>query len=164
MTSDARLYSYDIDPTSRDEAKRVFAGEPRFTYLHKSQTDFDAVDIEGRPIDLCFIDAAHSLDLNQKTWRRITPYLAPEALVAVHDTRIWHREHFNPTSAEYAAKKPDGWLDADIFQPHREEREFDNWVCAQREGWIVVHLHTTAALRHGLSLLQRMEALPTAKA
>jgi predicted O-methyltransferase YrrM len=164
MTSDARLYSYDIDPTSRDIAKRAFTGEPRFTYLHKSQTDFDPVDIEGRPIDLCFIDAAHFLDLNQKTWRRIAPYLAPGALVAVHDTGTWHRDHFQPKNAEYAAQKSNGWLDADVFQPHREEREFVNWVCAQHDGWTSVHLHTTATLRHGLSLLQREGALPTTKA
>jgi predicted O-methyltransferase YrrM len=164
MTPDARLYSYDLNPPSRDIAKWAFAGEPRFTYLHKSQTDFDPVDIEGGPIDLCFIDASHVLELNQKTWRRIAPCLAPSALVAVHDTGTWHRKHFNPATAVHAAQKPDGWLDADVFQPHREEREFVNWVCVQHDGWTAVHLHTTATLRHGLSLLQRVGALPTTKA
>jgi len=163
MGSDSRLYSYDIDLLSRDIAERVFAGEPRFTYLHKSQTEFDPLDIEGRPIDFCFIDAAHFLDLNEETWRRIAPNLAPGALVAVHDTGTWHRELFKPKHTEHAAQNPDGWLDADIFQPHREEREFINWVCAQHDGWTAVHLHTTTTLRHGLTLLQRVAALPTTK-
>jgi predicted O-methyltransferase YrrM len=163
MTSDARLYSYDIDANSRDIAERAFGGEPRFTYLHKSQTDFDPADIEGRLIDFCLIDAAHFLDLNQKTWRRISPYFAPGALVAVHDTGTWHRQHFSKVNAEYAAQKPDGWLDAHTFQPHPEERHFVNWVSSQHEGWTAEHLHTTATLRHGLSLLQRVGPLQTAR-
>ena len=161
MTSDARLYSYDINLTSSDIAKRDFASDPRFTYLHKSQIEFDGVDIEHRPIDLCFIDAAHSLDLNQKTWRCIAPCLAPSAIVAVHDTGTWHRKHFGPVNAEHAAQKADDWLSADEFQPYREEREFVNWVCAEHDGWIAVHLHTTATLRHGLTLLQRPGTLST---
>ena len=164
MTSDARLYSYDVDPVSRDIAQRIFAKDPRFTYLHKSQTDFDPVDIECRRIDLCFIDSAHSLDLNQETWRCIVPCLAPSALVAVHDTGTWHRKHFNPVNAKHAAQTAEGWLSADEFQPYREEREFVNWVCAQHDGWTATHLHTTATLRQGLSLLQRAGALPTTKA
>jgi hypothetical protein len=35
--------------------------------LHKSQTEFDPVDIEYRPIDLCFLMEAIFSDLNQKS-------------------------------------------------------------------------------------------------
>jgi hypothetical protein len=153
MTADARLYSYDISQNSQNIAKRAFAADPRFT-------EFDAMDIEHRPIDLCFFDGGHVLDLNQKTWRCIAPWLAPSALVVVHDTGTWHRANFNPIVSGHVAQKPSDWLDANLFQPHREEREFVNWICMQPDGWSAVHLHTTATLRHGLSLLQRTRPLP----
>jgi predicted O-methyltransferase YrrM len=60
MTAEARLYSYDISQNSQNIAKRAFAADPRFTFLHKSQTEFDPVDIEHRPIDLCFLMEAMS--------------------------------------------------------------------------------------------------------
>src|SRR6516164_8860815 len=71
--------------------------------------------------------------------------------------------HFSPTGAEHATQRSDGWLDADTFQPRREEREFVNWVCAQHDDWTAMYLRTTATLRHGLSLLQRVAAPPTSK-
>jgi predicted O-methyltransferase YrrM len=161
MPADSKLFSFDIDPMSRDIATDVFAADSRFTYRQKSQADFAATDVNGRSIDLCFFDASHDLDLNQETWRRVLASLAPNALVLVHDTGIWNRQHLTPTLAKNASQRPDNWLSADDFQPHPDEREFVNWICAQGGGWVPVHLHTCATLRHGLTLLQRIGLLPT---
>jgi predicted O-methyltransferase YrrM len=132
MPKDSKLFSFDIDPSSRDIAAACFAQDDRFTYHHKSQTDFLSSDICERTIDCCFIDAAHDLGLNQRTWNQILPSLAPNALVLVHDTGTWRRRHLTPAFAEYASQRPDNWLSADEFQPHPDEREFVNWVCGRR--------------------------------
>jgi predicted O-methyltransferase YrrM len=161
MPADSKLFSFDIDPLSRAIAIDVFAADSRFAYHHKSQTDFAGSDIDGRTIDLCFIDASHNLGLNKEMWHRVLPSLAPNALVLVHDTGTWSRHHLTRASAEYAAQRPDNWLSANVFQVHPDEREFVNWICAQDGGWVPVHLHTDATLRHGLTLLQRIGLLPT---
>jgi predicted O-methyltransferase YrrM len=161
MPDDSKLFSFDIDPTARDIAADAFAGDSRFTYRHKSQANFVSDDVDGYVIDLCFIDAAHDLYLNQETWRRVLPSLAPNALVLVHDTGTWSRHRLTPTFAEYAAQRPDNWLNVDVFQPHPDEREFVNWICSQGGGWTAIHLHTEATLRHGITLLQRVGALRT---
>lgn len=160
MPADSKLFSFDISSRAHDIAA-VFVGDKRFTYRHKSQTDFVPDDVHGRTIDLCFIDASHDLRLNQETWRRVLPSLAPNALVLVHDTGTWSRHRLTPVFAEYAAQKPENWLSIDVFQPHPDERKFVNWICSQGGGWMPIHLHTEATLRHGLTLLQRVGALRT---
>ena len=161
MGPDAKLYSFDIDPLSREIATTAFAREGRFKYIHKSQTDFEAGDVDGRMVDFCFIDAAHDLTLNQETWRRIALHLSERAIVAVHDTGTWHRERFTSRHVEIAAKSPQNWIGADVFQPHKDERQFVNWICEQPGGWSALHLHTNNTIRHGVTVLQRGGALPT---
>ncbi len=160
MPANSKLFSFDISPRAHDIAA-VFAGDSRFTYRHKSQTDFAPEDVDGCTIDLCFIDASHDLYLNQETWRRVLPSLAPNALVLVHDTGTWSRHCLTPVFAKHAAQKPENWLSVDLFQPHPDERKFVNWICSQGGGWMPIHLHTEATLRHGLTLLQRVGALWT---
>lgn len=156
-----RLFSYDVSKDSRDLAEYVFGSDERFVFIHKSQTDFDPDDVGHRPIDLCFIDAAHSLDLNKETWIRISGQMANDGLVLVHDTGVWARERMSASQLSYAESRPDQWLSHDEFQPHPEERQFMNWICQIDADWTPVHFHTTRVLRHGLSLLQRRRTLNT---
>ena len=86
LPPDARLFSYDIDTDSARRAETEFHFDPRLTFIGKSQTAFEPEDLAGRKIDFAFFDAAHELDLNQETFRRILPHLAAEATIAVHDT------------------------------------------------------------------------------
>lgn len=159
MTPDAQLYSYDIDAESQRRALTEFAFDQRFHFLAKSQTDFAAEDIGNRKIDFVFFDAAHELDLNQATFRKILPHLAAEAMVAVHDTGLWHRRHFGTIHREFVEEMPGEWESADLYAHQPGEREFIDWIQATEPGFGALHFHTSETLRHGFTLLQRQRRL-----
>ncbi|MBX3425607.1 MAG: class I SAM-dependent methyltransferase [Pirellulales bacterium] len=160
LDEDALLVSFDVSDVSARHARRAFSQRANFRFVQKSQTDFAPADVDGRPVELVFLDAAHELDLNQATWRRLLPALAPEAIVAIHDTGLWAREHFLPVHREFAATRPEAWLDAERFAHQPGEREFVNWILDEFPEFSVIHLHSTRRLRHGLTLLQRRRSLP----
>ena len=86
MDADARLYAFDVDPVCDQVAQRRFGDEPRLTYRRRAQQDLTAADVDGRTVDLVFIDGAHDAELNGQAFERLLPMLAPNAVVAIHDT------------------------------------------------------------------------------
>jgi predicted O-methyltransferase YrrM len=157
----ARLVSFDIKPESKARAESEFACFRNFRYIEKSQAEFDPADLDGEMADFVFIDASHDLALNQQTFTRLIPALAPVAIVAVHDTGIWHRKHFLQKHVDYSAGKDERWLTPEWYQHQIDEREFVNWIFDQHPEFSQMHFHTTATMRHGLTLLQRRGKLPT---
>jgi predicted O-methyltransferase YrrM len=158
----ARLVSFDIKPESKVRAHSEFSCFKNFRYIEKSQADFDPADLGGSSADFVFIDASHDLALNQETFKRLIPALSPMAVIAVHDTGLWHRKHFLPKHVEYSAGKDERWLTPELYQHQIDEREFVNWIFDQYPEFSQIHFHATATLRHGLTLVQRREKLPTA--
>lgn len=159
LEPDARLFSYDIDGNSKKRAETEFTFDRRFQFLAKSQTDFDPKDIGGGEIDFVFFDAAHELHLNQETFGKIAPHLAPEAMMAVHDTGVWNRSHFAPIHETFTREMPGVWLDGQTYAHQPGEREFIDWVTATCPEFTALHFHSTRTLRHGFTLLQRKRAL-----
>ncbi len=159
LAPDARLFSYDVDAESERRARSEFAFDRRFTFLAKSQTDFDPDDTGSREINFVFFDAAHELALNQETFRRILPHLAPDAMIAVHDTGVWNRAHFCTIHETFAREMPGQWLDSETYAHQPGERAFIDWISATHPDFVALHFHSTRTLRHGFSLLQRRRAL-----
>jgi predicted O-methyltransferase YrrM len=162
MPEGARLHSFDISEGAEEVARTQFAGAPNFTFHRTSQTDIEPAHVGGEPIDLVFLDAAHDLELNQRTWERLQTMLAPRATIAVHDTGTWSRKRMLAQHDAYAATAGTqaGWLSDDEYQHQRDERLFVNWILETHPHFGTVHLHTTDTLRHGLTLLQRRDPLP----
>ncbi|HRC86907.1 MAG TPA: class I SAM-dependent methyltransferase [Thermoanaerobaculia bacterium] len=158
----ARLVSFDIAESARELAEGYLGGLPGFRYIHKSQTDLSASDFDGQKIDLVLLDAAHDVELNQRAYRALEPCLAPGAVIAVHDTGVWQRSTMRPSHHERARERPAGWFDAEQYQPWPEERQFVNWLRQAHPELAQLHLHSERTVRHGLTLLQRSEALPIA--
>jgi len=154
MDSDALLFSYDVSEESATRARRELGFDSRFKFLHKSQTDFDESDIDSRSIDLAFFDAAHDLDLNQKTFLKVLPQLSPSAMVVVHDTGLWSKPFFSQAHHAFAEAAPAGWITNDLYAHQPDEREFVDWIRSSYEGFSSVHLHSANTLRHGMTLLQ----------
>jgi len=95
----------------------------------------------------------------------IAPGLAPNELVVVHDTETWHRANFNPIVSGHAAQKPGDLLEANLFQPHREEREFVNRICVRPDGWnacIFTLLRLSATAFHCSSVRDHLPITGTA--
>ncbi|RYE37348.1 MAG: class I SAM-dependent methyltransferase, partial [Hyphomicrobiales bacterium] len=159
MTPDAELFSYDIDAESQRRAQDELGFDARLHFFAKSQTDFAADDIGGKPIDFVFFDAAHELDLNQLTFQKILPHLAADAMIAVHDTGLWHRAHFGELHREFVEEMPGKWESADCYAHQPGEREFIDWIRTIEPAFGALHFHSTATLRHGFSLLQRQRWL-----
>jgi hypothetical protein len=156
-----QFYSYDIDDTAERIARARFQRFPNFHFLRKSQADFCAADIGDQPIDLCFLDASHLLELNQATFRKLEGSLSEGAVIVVHDTGTWVKEFFSPTHTGHAAKVPGNWISQNEFQPCKEEREFVNWVLTDCPGFSQIHLHSRRTLRNGMTLIQKSRPLPT---
>ena len=159
LPEDGRLYSYDIDPESIRRAEKEFNFDRRFTFIAKSQSDFDPRDIDHQKIDFVFFDAAHALELNVATFNRIFSQLAPEAMVAVHDTGLWHRSHFAPIHETFAKENAGEWKNRELYAHQPGERAFIDWILAEHPEITAIHFHSTRTLRHGFSLLQRMRSL-----
>lgn len=159
LPADSQLFSYDIDPESIKRAKSEFCFDRRFTFIGKSQTEFDVAHINQQKIDFVFFDAAHELDLNQTTFRKIVDHLAAEGMVAIHDTGLWSREHFARIHHEFEREMPGEWVTENLYAHQPGERQFIDWILLEYPEFSALHFHTTGTLRHGFSLLQRKRSL-----
>lgn len=159
LEPDARLYSFDIDPQSEALARELFSHDQRLRFARKPQDEITAEDIDNRQIELLFIDASHELVINQRTFAAIEPLLGERALLAIHDTGTWSREHLPASHAEHAARRPGQWL-GDEYAHQPEERRFVNWIGEAHPRFAQIHLHSRWTLRHGLTLLQAGGPLP----
>jgi len=159
LSADARLYSYDIDADSIKRAKTEFGFDRRFSFIGKSQTDFHPEDIDSQEIDFVFFDAAHELDLNIETFNGVVHHLAAEAMIAIHDTGLWHRKHFAPIHETFTREHPGVWQDGDLYAHQPGERAFIDWILAEYPEFAAIHFHSTRTLRHGFTLLQRKRRL-----
>lgn len=156
LPADAQLFSYDIDPHAEQIASHQFPKDRRFNFLRKSQSDFAQTDIGGRPIDMVFFDASHDLQTNQNTFTAIQTALSDDSIVCIHDTGAWQRTLFTPAQHDFVKQTgPEYWLDESLYLHRNEERMFVNWILDTYPPFQAVHLHSTRALRHGISILQR---------
>lgn len=159
MPPDARLFSFDIAQDSIVRAKTEFSFDHRFTFIGKSQTEFESADIGNREIDFVFFDAAHELDLNQESFRRVECCLAAGATVAIHDTGLWHRAHFAPIHETFVREMPGAWVNEELYAHQPGEREFVDWILSAYSDFTALHFHSEGTLRHGFTLLQRKRPL-----
>ena len=162
---ECRVFSYDIDGESEEIARRCLGHMKNFRFIRKSQADFLSTDIENRKIDLCFVDASHNLELNLKTFELIRPHLAEAAIVAVHDTGVWHRRFFKDYHHAWIdsdkGKETGRWIDAERYQQAMSERLFVNALLRNHPDFSQIHLHSAHTLRNGITLLQKGALLIT---
>jgi len=150
MSSDARLFSYDITEASRKLAMKI--EDKRFKFVFKSQSEFEPSDVDNRLIDLVLFDAAHDFQLNVTTFQKLIGSLMATALIVVHDTGAWYgnlkglmtpQGHFSNELASSAY----------IHQPG--ERAFVNWAKETMKDFNQIHLHSTSKFRHGMTVFQK---------
>jgi predicted O-methyltransferase YrrM len=157
LDADARLYSFDIDERCIPIARDRFGHDPRFTFRVRSQAELSPDDIDGREADFVFLDASHELDLNRLTFQRLLPLMAPNAILAVHDTGTIPRHFVRPD--HYWNESEIGWMD-DEREVMPGERAFMNWLLDEHPEFSQVHFHSQQTVRCGLTVLQRSAALP----
>jgi predicted O-methyltransferase YrrM len=156
LDSDARLYSFDIDERCAPIARDLFGHDPRFTFRVRSQAELTGEDIDGREADFIFLDASHELDLNRETFRRLLPLMAPDAILAVHDTGTVPRRFVVP--GHYWLDSDAGWI-GDEREVMPGERAFLNWLLDEHPEFSQVHFHSRRTVRCGITLLQRSAPL-----
>ena len=145
----SQLYSYDISNDAKNIARRAFGKRNNFFFVQKSQADFSPADVDGRQVDLVFLDALHDLETNKLTFQRLLAALADSALVVIHDTGTWM------TLPTGVSEDWEAWLSTGEYQHQRDERLFVNWLRTSHSEFAQIHLHTTDVFRHGLTVLQR---------
>jgi hypothetical protein len=162
---DCRVFSYDHSKSAAEAARKYFGHFKNFRLIGKSQADFSPEDIENRKIDLCFLDAAHDLAGNLKSFELIQPCLSETAIVAVHDTGTWQRRFFTDRHHAFLTSdfgmKHGRWLDAEQFQPSADDRLFVNRLLSNHPNFSQIHLHSANTLRNGITLLQKASPLVT---
>ena len=158
LDAEGRLYSFDIDPECEARARELFGHDPRFVFRMRSQTELSSEDIDRRPADLVFLDAAHELSLNQATFARLLPLMAPEAILAVHDTGTVPRELF--PDWHWLLQTSEGWVDGE-YEGQPGERAFMNWLLKEHPEFSQIHLHSRHVIRCGITLVQR--SMPLAR-
>jgi len=150
MSSDARLYSYDISNASMRFAGKI--RDSRFRFILKSLTAFVPSDTDNRPIDLAFFDASHDFDLNVAAFEKVKGCLNERGLVVVHDTGAHYVDsnRCQTPTGYFLGGQPDAGY---IHQPN--ERKFVNYIRKSDQNFEQIHLHCTTKFRHGLTVLQR---------
>jgi predicted O-methyltransferase YrrM len=156
LDADARLYSFDVEPACAASASQQFGHDPRFTFRLRSQTELTSADIDERPADFVFFDAAHELDLNQTAFQRLLPLMSPDAILAVHDTGTVPRALFPPW--HWLLRESENWVE-DEYEHQPDERAFVNWILERHSEFAQIHLHSRRTVRCGLTLLQRSAPL-----
>jgi predicted O-methyltransferase YrrM len=157
LDADSRLYSFDIDERCAARARELFGHDPRFTFRVRSQAELTPNDIDGREADFVFLDASHELDLNRETFERLVPLMAPDAILAVHDTGTVPRSFVR--SDHYWRSSEAGWI-GDEREVMPGERAFLNWLLEEHPSFSQVHFHSRETVRCGITLLQRSAPLP----
>ena len=150
MSSDARLYSYDISDASMRLARRIH--DERFRFILKSQAEFESSDVDNRLVDLAFFDGSHDFGLNVTAFEKVRKCLSERALIVVHDTGEWYNnvKGFQTAKGHFVAGSTGGGY---IHQP--DERRFVNYIRVNMDDFDQIHLHSTSKFRHGLTVLQR---------
>ena len=156
MDAEARLYSFDIDPSCAARAREL-SHDKRFTFRLRSQDEITSADIDGRPVDFLFLDGAHEIDTNRRAFRAVLPLLAPNAIVAVHDTGAIPR-HLTP-DGHWTLAVTQRWVDGE-YEHQPDERGFVNSLLDAHPEFSQIHLHSRRAFRHGITLLQKNGPLP----
>ncbi len=142
LDEDTKLYSYDINAATPHN-------DIRFKFYKKSQTEFEFSDVENRKIDLAFFDDGHLFDLNSVAFTKIVDYLAPNAIIVVHDTglHVVKKESFEICVCDF-----ENYCGA----AHQyDERRFINWIISNYPEWEIIHLHSFNIFRHGFTILQK---------
>ena len=150
MSSDARLFSYDISEASMKSARKI--RDKRFKFIFKSQTEFAPSDVDNRMIDLAFFDAAHDFQLNVETFEKLIGSLSARALIVVHDTGAWYGD-FKGLETPQGHFLNESASSGYIHQPG--ERAFVNYIRENMKDFDQIHLHCTSKFRHGMTVLQR---------
>lgn len=158
LPEDALLASYDVDEDSAARARVEFAGLKGFRFLHMSQDAFEPADVDGRALDFVFFDAAHFLDLNQRTFEKILPHLSSRAMIAIHDTGVWNPKFLKDVHRDFVSEMPTRETAGGNIIHQPGEREFVEWIRAEFPEFQAIHLHSDRTLRHGLTLLQKTSA------
>lgn len=158
LTKDARLFSYEVDETAVKRAKNEFPRDPRFQLLQKPQQEFHPADIGFEPIDFLFFDGTHEGRINSETFRAVLPFLAPQAIVAIHDTGLWSLSAKPILPASWATEDG-GWLGADLFAHQAGERRFVNYILETYPEFSLIHFHSERVFRNGLTLIQKKKVL-----
>lgn len=158
LDADARLYSIDVDPAQAARAQRLLGHDARFAFKVLSQDAVSAEVTDNRPADLVFLDASHDLELNQATFERLLAVMAPDAVLAIHDTGAIPRELV--PEGHWWLQSDAGWI-GDQREVRPDERAFVNWIRERHPEFEQLHLHSRQTMRLGLTLLQRGAPLPT---
>ncbi|CAB4151921.1 COG4122 Predicted O-methyltransferase [uncultured Caudovirales phage] len=148
MDADAELHSFD---NTKDAGHAMaHTQDARFNFYPMSQDEFWKTQIDK--IDFVFLDASHDMELNKNTFLQIKDKLNPKAIIAVHDTGTWIGGNVFDAEA--------GYLDANGNWVHCPgEIDFVNWLKANHKDFEQIHFHSSRQIRHGITLLQRYEAL-----
>ena len=157
LDPEARLYSFDLDPTCAERACEALGHDPRFVFRTRSQTELTAEDIDGRVADFVFLDASHDLALNQVTFERLRPLMARDATLAIHDTGTMPRSLV--PRGHWWLHTAMGWV-GDEREVEPDERAFVNWLLAEHPEFSQIHMHSAHTLRCGITLVQRSAPLP----
>jgi predicted O-methyltransferase YrrM len=142
LDEDGKLYSYDINPATSHNDKRL-------KFYQKSQTEFLFSDVDNRKIDLAFFDDGHIFDINTNAFVKVIEYLAPNAVIVVHDTglHVVKKEPFQMGSCDF-----ENFCGA---AHQHDERRFINWIIENYPNWSVIQLHSFNIFRHGFTILQK---------
>jgi len=161
MDRDSVLYSYDISEDAKKIATKVFNKFRNFTFLYKSQLDFQPSDIGNKKIDLLYMDAVYETEMNIQTFDKFKASLNDAAIIALHDTGTWQRKCMDQSHLTYASKKPQNWLNENEFQQQKGQREFCNALMSKNPDYSVIHFHCPSAIRPGITLIQKRNLLKT---
>ena len=148
------VYSVDCEQSRKYIASIRFGSLKNFKLITKMQEEIAPEDYDFRMIDIVFFDGSHDFQSNIITFKKIENDLSPSALVIVHDTGVWARNHMELIHQEFTMNKPsDFWDENGDFYHQLEERFFMKWLLQQ--GWSGVNFFTKSTLRHGLCVFQK---------
>jgi len=163
---DCFLFSFDIKKDCVNRAFEKIKEIENCFLLVKDCQEFSVEDVKNRPIDLCFLDAAHILEINKKCIRKFIPHMSDTGIIAIHDTGAWSKEACSSFPSNYKiSPRMKTFLDdkETRFLPAvASERLTVNWFLEEYPEYSQIHFHSATFFRHGITLIQKKGHLPMA--
>lgn len=155
-------YGFDKDENAVARAQKFCEGRANCFLSQIDCIDFDSGKIDGRTIDLCFLDCSHILEVNQKCLEKVIPCMSENAILAIHDTGYYYKKNCNMLPKSFLDRKPaflKRFESKDKVSAVKPEQHTVNWFKERWPDWQQLHMHSENIMRHGITLLQKYQKL-----
>ena len=159
---DCFYFGLDKEQFCVDSASKLCKNLKNCFFIKDDCVNFNSEMIQGRFIDLFFLDCSHIFELNKKCLQKVIPLLSKNGIVIIHDTGYYTTEGFEKSPESYRKKNEklgDNIRKSGKVAVIKSEQKTVNWFMDEYAEFSVMHFHSDKVMRNGMTLMQKTSKL-----